>query len=98
MPGWAIGPWCEALEQVGDGHEAPGRLCWAADDVLVLAPWRADADHWAGFLIADRGAIGQVRTCWSETGLSVQLRIPELTGTAGAFIVARAGVRLPVVQ
>lgn len=98
MPGWAIGPWCEPLEQAGAGHEAPARLCWAADDALILAPWRQDADHWAGFLIVDRKAVGQPRTLWSEDGESVDLLIPATLATAGAFLFAREGVTLPIVR
>jgi hypothetical protein len=98
MPGWAIGPWCEALEQAGEGHKAPARLCWAADDVLILAPWRADGEHWCGFLIADRKAIGQRRTLWSEEGESVDLLIPPSLTAPGAFLFAREGVTLPIVR
>jgi hypothetical protein len=98
MPGWAIGPWCEALEQVGAGHEPPARLCWAADDVIILAPWRADSNHWRGFLIVDRKAIGQPRTLWSEEGESVDLMIPAALATTGAFMFAREGVTLPIIR
>lgn len=98
MPGWAIGPWCPALEQAGEGHEAPGRLCWAGDDAILLAPWRADAEHWGGFLIADRKAVGQPRTLWSENGLSIDVMIPPGLATAGAFLFAREGVLLPIIR
>lgn len=98
MPGWAIGPWCQALEQAADGHEPPARLCWAADDAILLAPWRADAGHWSGFLIVDRRAVGQERTFWSEAGLSVDLLIPATLKTPGAFLFAREGVTLPIVR
>lgn len=98
MPSWAIGPWCEPLERAGEGHEAPARLCWAGDDAILLAPWRSDGDHWSGFLIADRKAVGQPRTLWSENGLSVDVMIPASLATPGAFLFAREGVKLPIVR
>lgn len=99
MPGWAIGPWCADLDQAAGDHKQPDRLCWAADDLLILAPWRADNDHWAGFVICERSALGQRRVCWSEEGESVELRVPSRLGSGGgntAYIIAQAAVRLQI--
>lgn len=97
LPAYAIGPWCEDLQRAGQGHELPKRLVLAAEDALLLAPWRPDADHWAGFLIAEHSASGQQRAFYSEDGDRVDLTVPAaLIGRVA--VAARAGAVLPLVS
>lgn len=99
LPDFAVGEWCDTLQRSGQGQPVPERLCWAGEDVIVLAPWRADGGHIAGFVIAERGAIGQRRVCWSEQGESVELEIPQaITSGKGGFVFAVADARLPIVH
>lgn len=94
-PSWALGPIYADLEAVGKDATAPARLCWQADDAILLAPWRPDDDHWAGFLIIEASAAGQRRQFVSETGEMVWLVVPADLGACGA-VMAVAGQRLPI--
>lgn len=96
LPSYAIGPWCEDLQRAAKDQPIPDRLVLAAEDALLLAPWRPDAEHWAGFLIAEHGAGGQQRAFYSEDGDRVDLLVPEaLIGRVA--VAARAGAVLPMV-
>ncbi|MEY3463504.1 MAG: hypothetical protein RLZZ468_1282 [Cyanobacteriota bacterium] len=95
LPPYAIGPWCEDLQRVGEGVAAPGRLVWAAEDALLLAPWRVDAETWGGFMVAESTAFGQERAFYDEAGDRVDLIVPAADGLR-ASTVARAGAVLPI--
>ncbi len=82
------GPWLADLEAQGKNADAPKRLCWAADDAILLAPYRVSADQWGGLLIAKASASGQVRTFHSDTGESTSLIIPNGAVPRSAFVAA----------
>lgn len=98
LPGFAIGgPWVEPLMREGKEAQAPPRLCWAAVDAILLAPHRADAEHWGGFLIAEGGARGQTREfCDPISGELVCLTIPGDVIPRDAVATARANVTLAI--
>jgi hypothetical protein len=86
LPDFAInGPWLQDLASEGEGIAPPSRLCWAAEDVILLAPWRADQDQWGGMLIALASANGATRTFYDEKGSSVVLQIPDNIVPKGAY-------------
>ena len=92
---WLDGPWFADLMDGGADVAPPARLCLAAEDAVLLAPTRPDADHWAGFLIACASASGQVREFGSEDGeVVVTLRVPS--DVASDFGGCRAGAVLAI--
>ena len=99
FPSFALdGPWIADLEAEGKNAEVPSRLCWAADDAILLAPYRADANHWAGFLIAKNSAAGQVREFFSEKAEAVSLMVPSDAVPPNAFAGAKASVIMEILQ
>ncbi|MGA1114568.1 MAG: hypothetical protein ACO3TI_06425 [Aquiluna sp.] len=88
------GPWLADLEAQGKNAEAPKRLCWAADDAILLAPYRVSADQWGGFLVAKASASGQVRQFHSDSGESTVLMIPDGAVPRSAFAAAVDGAKL----
>lgn len=95
LPGFVLdGPWLADLEAQGRGVTPPPRLCWAAEDAILLAPYRVDAGHWGGFLVAQASAVGQAREFASETGEVVALRVPADAVQGRAFAAAQAGAVL----
>ena len=90
------GPWLADLEMQGRGQKPPERLCFACADAILLAPYRVDQDHWAGFLIAKASAVGAVRQFHSESGQSVVLVIPDEIMTKRAFGAAIEGAVLSI--
>jgi hypothetical protein len=95
LPGFVLdGPWLADLEAQGRGVTPPPRLCWAAEDAILLAPYRVDASHWGGFLVAKAGAVGRVREFASEAGEVVALRVPSDAVQGRAFAAAQAGAVL----
>lgn len=97
LPSFVLdGPWLADLEAQGRGVKPPPRLCWAAEDAIVLAPHRVDGHHWGGFLVARASACGQVREFTSEQGDQVALRIPEDVVTGRSFAAARGGAVLAI--
>lgn len=97
FPSFGFGPWYPDLERAGKDQPVPDRLVLAAEDAMLLAPWRADAEHWAGFLIAEATAAGQRRTFYSESGDEVVLMVPESIADRGA-VVAEEAAMLPIPQ
>jgi hypothetical protein len=99
LPGFVLdGPWLADLEAQGRGVSPPPRLCWAAEDAILLAPYRADAGHWGGFLVAQASAVGQAREFASETGELLALRVPADAVQGRAFAAAQAGAVLAMVS
>jgi hypothetical protein len=97
LPGFVLdGPWMQELMTQGKGAKAPPRLCWAAQDAILLAPHQPDAEHWGGFLIAQSSAKGQTREFASEAGEVINLLIPDSLIPAGTLKAARANALLPV--
>lgn len=97
LPPFAMdGPWFAELEAQGRGATPPKRLCWAAEDAILLAPYRADAEHWGGFLVAQASASGQVRVFASEEGEEVSLRVPADVVPPRAFAGCRANAVAPI--
>jgi len=95
LPGFVLnGPWLADLEAQGRGVTPPQRLCWAAEDAILLAPYRVDASHWGGFLVAQASAVGRVREFASEAGEVVALRVPSDAVQGRAFAAAQAGAVL----
>jgi hypothetical protein len=95
LPGFVLdGPWLADLEAQGRGVAPPPRLCWAAEDVILLAPYRVDAGHWGGFLVAQASAAGRVREFASEVGEVVALRVPTDAVPGRSFAAAQAGAVL----
>lgn len=95
LPGFVLdGPWLADLEAGGRGVSPPPRLCWAAEDAILLAPYRVDAGHWGGFLVAQASAAGQLREFASETGEVVALRVPAGAVQGHSLAVAQAGAVL----
>ncbi len=95
LPGFVLdGPWLADLEAQGRGVTPPPRLCWAAEDAILLAPYRVDAGHWGGFLVAQVSAAGQAREFASEAGEVVALRVPADAVQGRAFAAAQAGAVL----
>ena len=95
FPSFGFGPWTADLERAGDGQPAPDRLVLAAEDAMLLAPWRVDAEHWGGFLIAEATSAGQRRVFYSENGDEVVLTVPASVADRGA-VVAEAAAMLPI--
>jgi hypothetical protein len=86
FPHFAInGPWLEDLAREGKDVDPPRRLCWAAEDAILLAPWRHDSTHWGGMLVAMASAAGQVRQFYDEKGESIILEIPSNAVPKDAF-------------
>lgn len=78
LPSFALsGPWLQDLEQIGKNAIAPERLCFAAEDAILLAPYRIDQGNWGGFLIALDSASGKVRHFASESGDQTYLHVPS---------------------
>lgn len=97
LPHFAInGPWVEDLCTEGKGVPPPNRLCWAAEDAILLAPWRHDDNHWAGMLIAAIGANDQVRHFYDENGRSIALKIPPNAVPKNTFSSATANAILEI--
>jgi hypothetical protein len=97
LPNFAFnGPWVQDLSAQGKGATAPPRLCWAAEDVILLAPHRVDQAHWGGFLIAQASACGKVRQFASEAGDVVLLRVPADAVSKGAFSAAKSNATLAI--
>ena len=95
LPGFVLdGPWLADLEAQGRGVSPPPRLCWAAEDAILLAPYRMDAGHWGGFLVVQASAVGQAREFASETGELLALRVPADAVQGRAFAAAQAGAVL----
>lgn len=90
------GPWFAELEAQSHGAAAPQRLCWAAEDAILLAPYRADAEHWGGFLVARASAAGQERLFASEAGEEVRLRVPADVVPPRSFAGCRANALAPI--
>ena len=91
LPAFALsGPWVQDLQQQGKGVAPPERLCFAATDAILLAPYRVDASSWGGFLIALASAAGQTRQFASEAGDLMILSIPSDVVPARTFAAARA--------
>lgn len=95
FPSWALTFYSE-LNAAGKGQPKPPRLVWAANDVILLAPYRIDGATWGGFLIAEASALGQVREFWNEEGDQLSLRVPADVPERGA-VLAAAGQRLSIV-
>jgi hypothetical protein len=96
LPWFAInGPWAAELQSQGQGVEPPGRLCWAADGAILLAPYRTETG-WGGFLIAEAKAAGQVLSFADERGQEVALQVPADAVPPRAFAAARADADLPL--
>ncbi len=99
LPSFAFdGPWLADLEQQGRNEKPPERLCWAADDAIILAPYRQDQEHWSGFLIAKAAAAGTIRKFHNEQGQALSLRLPDDIVTGSAFAGAKAGAQLQIVR
>lgn len=97
LPSFAFnGPWIPDLSAQGKDATPPPRLCWAAEDAILLAPHRVDQAHWGGFLIAQATAAGNVRQFASESGEVVMLLIPADAVPANSFAAARAGAVLAI--
>lgn len=97
LPGFVLsGPWLADLEASGRDAKPPPRLCWAAEDAILLAPYRVDQGHWGGFLVAMASATGQARQFANEHGDLIVLRVPEDAVTGKAFAGARAGSVLAI--
>ena len=97
LPSFVLdGPWLADLEAQGRGVKPPPRLCWAAEDAIVLAPYRIDQEHWGGFLICLAGAAGRVRQFASEAGEEVALRVPGDVVPPRSFAAARGGAVLAI--
>jgi hypothetical protein len=97
LPNFAFnGPWVQDLSAQGKGAAAPPRLCWAAEDAILLAPHRVDQAHWGGFLIAKASAAGAVRQFASEAGDVVTLAIPADAVPTATFTAAKAGAVLAI--
>lgn len=94
LPAFALSFFKE-LSAVADPAHMPHQLAWIGDDVLLLAPYRIDEQHWGGFLIAEAEAAGQVRLLHSETDQQLALVIPASVATAGA-VMAAEGLTLPI--
>lgn len=95
LPGFVLdGPWLADLEAQGRGVTPPPRLCWAAEDAILLAPYRVDTSRWGGFLVARASAAGKVREFASEAGEVVALRVPPDAVQGRAFAAAQAGAVL----
>jgi hypothetical protein len=96
LPWFAInGPWAAELQAQGQGVEPPGRLCWAADGAILLAPFRTQVG-WGGFLIAEAAAAGQVLRFADERGQEVVLMVPADAVPPRAFAAAKADADLPL--
>jgi hypothetical protein len=96
LPPFALnGPWVADLSAQGKDLQPPPRLCWAAEDAILLAPYRVDAANWGGFLIAMASAAGKTRQFASETGEIVHLMVPA-DAVGQSFGAAKAGAVLPV--
>lgn len=97
LPNFAFnGPWVPDLSSQGKDREPPPRLCWAAEDAILLAPYRVDQAHWGGFLIAQASACGQVRQFASEAGDVVSLLVPADAVAKGSFAAAKAAASLAI--
>lgn len=94
FPGFGLTFYSE-LKAAGKDQPLPPRLIWAAEDAMLLAPYRIDASAWGGFLIAEKAASGQPRDFWNEHGDSVTLVVPDDVARMGA-VVAVEGARLPI--
>ena len=95
LPGFVLdGPWLADLEAQGRGVSPPPRLCWAAEDAILLAPYRVDASRWGGFLVAQASAVGRVREFASEAGEVVTLRVPADAVQGRSLAAAQAGAEL----
>jgi hypothetical protein len=95
FPSFALAFFTE-LKQSGQGAALPPRLVWAADDALLLAPYRVDAQNWGGMLIAENSAAGENRCFWSETGDQCWMTVPADVAEMGE-VVAVEGSILPIV-
>lgn len=95
FPAFGFGPWYPDLERAGKDQPVPDRLVLAAEDAMLLAPWRVDAGTWGGFLIAEASSAGQRRTFYSETGDEVVLMVPNWVANKGA-VVAEEAAMLPI--
>lgn len=97
LPNFAFnGPWVQDLLEQGKDREPPDRLCWAAEDAILLAPYRVDQNHWGGFLIAQSTAANQTRQFASEAGDVVMLTIPKTVLQEGSFAGALAAAILAI--
>jgi len=92
------GPWLADLEMQGRGQKPPERLCFACADAILLAPYREDQEHWAGFLIAKASAAGATLQFHSEHGQAITLKIPDEIVSSRAFAGAKAAAVLSIVS
>lgn len=90
------GPWLQDLATAGKDVTPPSRLCWAAEDAVLLAPWRAGQDQWGGMLIAEASANGATRVFYDEKGSSVVMQIPEDIVPKGAYGASNGEARLTI--
>lgn len=95
FPGFALGPWYDALKAAGKGAALPEQLAFIAEDAILLAPFRLDATTWGGYLIAMDEAAGQPRQFTDEDGQRLVLVVPpEIGGSEPVEAVPQA--RLPI--
>ena len=92
------GPWLADLEMQGRGQKPPERLCFACADAILLAPYREDQEHWAGFLIARASAAGKTLEFHSEQGQAITLKIPDGIVSGRAFAGAKAAAVLTIMN
>ena len=91
FPSFALAFYTE-LKAVGKDQPLPPRLIWAAEDALLLAPYRLDQSRWGGFLIAEKSASGQERLFWSEEGDSLSMVVPDHVAARGAVMAEEGAV------
>lgn len=97
LPGYAAdGPWLQDLVQQGESAPLPPRLCWAAEDAILLAPYQTNGDHWGGFLIARATAKDQSREFADENGRTIVLTVPGSYFARSAMTQAIANANLPI--
>lgn len=99
FPGFAMdGPWLADLASEGENIKPPPRLCWIAEDAILLAPYRADQQSYGGFLIVCASALGKEKEFVDEKGNTVVLSIPKSAIDKGSFCGARGNAILPIIQ
>lgn len=94
FPSWALFAY-KALKEASDGNP-PLRLALFAHDAILLAPTKREAG-WAGFLICQYTAAGQVRT-FTDTSDNTVIQLEVPARFADEATTAEEAVTLPISQ
>lgn len=86
----------QQLRAVGEDAPVPKRVALRGSSCIVLAPYRKSQTQWAGLVIAEAPAMGQIQDFQDDEGDTWRLRVPVLGDAAG--VLAAEDAVLPIVE